>query len=161
MTNLAKLKIVFLSASVSIMASCGADTQRTAWSHFEKIPGGGWSPDDMVCFEPWPADSAEAAGSSYEMQLVFRYSTRCGLERLPAAVTVEDADRVISADTLVIANTPTDSTTVREKYGVREVTLTLGHDVRLTDGFSVSVSPLLDTGRTAGLLNVGLRLMRN
>ena len=44
---------------------------------------------------------------------------------------------------------------------MREVTAVLDPRVSLTDGYAVSVSPLLDPARTAGLLSVGIRLLRN
>lgn len=161
MTNPVTAKLVFIiAAAAAMLAACG-DTERTAYSHFEKIPGDGWRPDDVVAFEPWPLDSTEAAHCSYTMQLVMRFSARCPLESLPAAVSVEDADRVLRADTMVIATEAGGNTSVREKYGVREVTMTLDPELRLTDGYAVSISPLLDPDRTAGMLDVGIRLLRN
>ena len=76
-------------------------------------------------------------------------------------MTVEDADRTLRTDTLVIGPGGDGSVSVREKYGVREVTAVLDPRVSLTDGYAVSVSPLLDPARTAGLLSVGIRLLRN
>lgn len=162
MTNIIGKTLVFIVAAAAAVATAGCgDTERTAYSRFEKIPGEGWRPDDVVAFEPWPLDSLEAAGNTYTMQLVLRYSSRCRLERLPAAVTVEDADRTLRDDTLVIGPGGDGAVSVREKYGVREVTAVLDPNVSLTDGYAVSVSPLLDPARTAGLLSVGIRLLRN
>lgn len=168
MTNRARRQLVLLTAALllSVLAvSCGyRDDSYTVYSHFEKIGPDGWDPADIISFEPWPLDSAEAATSVYRMELVLRYSTRNSLDNLPLAVSIEDENGISHSDTIMAGSggkrKSAPEVTVRQQYGVREVTLPLQSEVRLTDGYAVNISPLIERSRTKGLLNVGIRLER-
>ena len=85
----------------TLATSCG-DYHRTAWSHFEDIDSGGWDPTDIILFEPWPADSAEAASSVYDIDLVLRSTLRSGFSRIPVVITIEDNEHTISTYTVII-----------------------------------------------------------
>lgn len=150
-----------LAAAVALVltAACGK-LDRTAYSHFEDIGGNGWDPAYVICFEPWPADSAEVSAERYDMELVTRSTMRKPLTRLPLAVTIEDADGTLRSDTIVIGDPKGPEMRLKERYGVRECTITLDENVRLTDGYSVSLSPLCEPSATSGLINVGIMLTR-
>lgn len=169
MTNRKCRQLVLqIAAVLSALAvcSCGNTDRplRPSYSHFERIPTDGWDPTDIIQFEPWPLDSTETANNVYRMDLVLRYSARNSLESLPLALTIEDGNGETITDTIVIGNGPAGvrkpTWHERTQYGVREVTAGLQEHVRLSDGYAVSISPLIERNNTVGLLNVGLMLTR-
>lgn len=143
---------------MQLSAACTAD-ETVAYSHFEEIPASGWDPVDILIFEPWPSDSAQAFRRSYRMDLVLRYSTRRHITMLPVALSIEDANGELRTDTLTLHPDSTDrSMSSRVRYGVHELRMTIDPSVRITDGYRVSLSPLSPRERNEGLLNVGLIL---
>lgn len=164
MTYLKCRQIKMLTAfilSALVLLSCGRiSNDRNRYIHFEQIDANGWSPEDFIIFQPWPEDSVSAGNSKYQIDLVLRYSSINQLESLPIAILIEDNERTIACDT-VIAGHETEVPGVfseKEQFGVREITLTIDRNVTLTDGFSVTLNPLLPQANTKGLLNVGLIL---
>lgn len=144
-----------------LVTACG-DSTRTAYSRFQDIGEAGWDPAGVLVFEPWPADSAEAATGRFKMELVMRYASRGIQSAIPVALTIEDENGVIRADTFAVGpGSPIAPALERKTFGVREWGITLDPDLRLTDGYAVTISTLAPRERTAGLLNVGLILKRN
>lgn len=163
MMNRRAWPFVWLTAMLSalLVDACGEST-RTAYSRFENIAKDGWDPADVLVFEPYPSDSTAAAPAGYEMTLVLRYSPRSNPMAVPVALMIEDETGVLRADTLAVGPGGSDvSYSERRTLGVREYALTLEPHLRLTDGYSVTISPLAPRERTAGLLNVGIILKRN
>lgn len=145
------------AAGFLLLAACGcSDARMPAYSHFEQIGAGGWDPLDLLVFEPWTADSADARLKAFDLDLVLRYSVRHPVSDLPVAVTVEDEDGVLRSDTIIVRYGQGGNVTSRLRYGVREAVVRLESNVRLRDGYAVSLSPVASRERTDGLLNVGL-----
>ena len=151
--------VLTLSVLSMLVAACG-DVDRTAYSHFEKIPSSGWDPADIIVFEPWPADSAEAAIQLYDMELVLRNTVRKPLARLPIALNIEDENGTLRSDTIIIGDPKGPQMRSKERYGVCETVLPLEKGLKLSEGFAVTVSPLSDAESSSGLLNIGIRLTR-
>lgn len=156
-------KFVYLLMTVvaiGMMAACGK-TSRTAYSHFEKIGSEGWDPADIISFEPFPADSSEAKSTRYRLELTVRYSTRRSIPDLPLAISTEDENGEISADTIRLKLfTPEGDPLGMGSNGVREQQIVIEENLRLTDGFAVNVSSLRPREDSRGLLNIGARLLR-
>lgn len=152
--------LIWISAALMLQlsAACTADNT-VAYSHFEEIPAEGWDPVDLLIFEPWPTDSAEAQHRDYSMDLVLRFSNRKHISLLPIALTIEDENGTLRADTLILRpDSAASGLSSRTQYGVREISLTLDSAVRLSHGYSVSLSPLTPPEASEGLLNIGLIL---
>lgn len=132
-------------------------TGLVSYSRFEKIGSEGWNPEDVISFEPTPADTAESRETHYEMELVLRYSLRSGERRIPIVVNVEDENGQISSDTVAALDPDWKE---KASYGVREISRVVSADMKLTDGYAVSVNPLAPREYSRGLLNVGLKLTR-
>ena len=92
------------------------------------------------------------------MDLVMRYSSRFRTADLPVALTIEDENGIVRADTIVIRPADSKNVETRQRYGVREMRMTLDPQLRLHDGFAVTVSPLAAREQTRGMLNVGIIL---
>lgn len=157
MTGLGQ-KVCAAAAAGFLMMACAAcsGTAKPAYSHFEQIGPDGWDPYDLIVFEPWTADSADAFSHYFDFDLVLRYSVRMPIADLHLAVTFEDEDGVVSTDTLKVCYGAGGNAGIKSRYGVREARIALGRDISLRDGYAVSVSPVAVRERTAGLLNVGL-----
>ncbi|MDE6007337.1 MAG: hypothetical protein K2G67_07270 [Muribaculaceae bacterium] len=146
------------AAAQVFMTSC-AYIDTPVWSQFHEIGAGGWSPEDIMVFEPESQDSTGFKGHCYDLKLIFRSSSRRQISELPIAVTIEDDEGLIKSDTIVLgARENKSQITSRSKFGVTETTLSLLTDSRVGEGFSVTVSPLLDSESNQGLLNVGLEM---
>lgn len=161
MTNPLSGANVFLSAAlVSLSLVACNDSTQVAYSHFEDIVTSGWDSADVVSFEPWPSDSLDAAKYAYNMELVFRWSVRKVDTDIPLVVSFENSNGVLKNDTIIL-NTNSSNKSVKEKYGIGETSLTLSSDLRLTEGYTISVYPLLEREYNRGLLNVGLVLKQD
>ena len=161
MTGDVKYISVFVAANslALISVSCaGSDTP--VYSHFEQIGSDGWDPCDMLVFEPWPADSADAVSASFDMELVLRYSMRHPVADLPVAVTVEDEEGTVRSDTVIVNSESRGNVDSKSRYGVREIIFPLAGGVRLTDGYMVTLTPVASREHTKGLLNVGIVMTR-
>lgn len=151
--------LVWLTVTLmALLSAACTDSDTVPYSHFEQVGSDGWDPLDILVFEPWPADSAAAAGSVYRMDLVMRYSSRFRTADLPLALTIEDENGIVRADTIVIKPADSKNVETRQRYGVREMRMTLDPQLRLHDGFAVTVSPLAAREQTKGMLNVGIIL---
>lgn len=147
---------VFAAGCLLLAAGGCSDDRMPAYSHFEQVGSEGWDPLDLLVFEPWTADSADARLSAFDIDLVLRYSERHPVSDLPVAVTVEDEEGVMRSDTIIVRYGQGGNVTSRLRYGVREAVVRLESNVRLRDGYAVSLSPVASRERTEGLLNVGL-----
>lgn len=134
--------------------SCGPDMP--VYSHFETVSPGGWTPDRMTIFEPWPADSAQASSGDFELRLCLRY-------RIPAP---KEAMLVVEQESLSMPERR-DTVTLRlldssghpsgqGSRGLFTVEHTLTPRLRLSEGYSVAIHPL-DTIYSA--TDIGLLLL--
>lgn len=139
----------------SLVMSC-MRSENVLYSHFEQIGAEGWDPLDMLVFEPQPTDTS--AATTYRMDIVVRHSSRFDIRNIPLAVMIENSEGVVRSDTIVISPDGDGRTEAKERYGVREIRLTLDSALRLSDGYAVTLSPIVERERTKGLLNVGLIL---
>lgn len=162
MTNRTLRFAVWIIVALTVLLGGACTTPDTvAYSHFEQIPTSGWDPVDVIIFEPWPMDSTEAAGSSYQMDMVLRYSARKALSQLPVALTIENEAGILRKDTMVLhTDSHPNGDTGRVMYGVREVTVPLERNLQLSEGYRISLSPLSPPETTEGLLNIGIILSR-
>lgn len=160
MNNHLPLRIVGLMAAflLGLLSAC-TPADAPAWSKFENIPGGGWSPERQISFNPWPADSTAARTHRYDVVLSVRFSRRHHLKSLPLAISVEDDRHQIALDTLSIPlAAPSGRPLGRESLGVCQVDTTLARNVALTEGYCVSLMPIMPAKHSEGILNVGLSL---
>ncbi len=132
-----------------------ADTP--AYLKFEEIPNDGWPQDYALEFTPCPDDSCGLAGENYQMTLILRTPARHTLSSLPLVVTYDDDKGTLAEDTIVLKPESKEMSKHRE-YGVCEYEITLRDKLRLSPGFTVTLTPLADETKSSGLLNVGLRL---
>ena len=153
--TLTRMCAVFTAGCLLLAAGGCSDARMPAYSHFEQIGTDGWDPLDLIVFEPWPVDSADARLSAFDVDLVLRYSVRLPVSDLPVAVTVEDEDGVLRSDTIIVRYGHEGNASSRLRYGVREAVVRLENNVRLRDGYAVSLSPVASRECTEGLLNVG------
>lgn len=147
--------VIFLPIALFFLSSC-VEIEHPAWSKFAEINSEGWDPVDILVFEPEPYDSLVPPGRRYDFDVVIRSSARSDIQKLPVAVCVEDEDHIIMSDTLVLFDPAGPSITSRRNYGVRESSFRLISGQKLSEGFSVSLSPLLDASASRGLLNIGI-----
>lgn len=154
------LTTVILGLALLLAAACG-EIGNTAYSQFYDIPKEGWMPTDVLVFEPATTDSAADFSVPVDVELVLRSSLRGAVRPLPLCVTVEEGDRQLSNDTLVIRPDAGGNVRRKEYPGVRETRVALRSGVRVTDGYSVSLSPLRETDEPEGLLTVGLVMTKS
>lgn len=147
--------VIILSITIFSLSSC-VEMERPAWSQFAEINSDGWDPVDILIFEPEPYDTLVPPGCRYDFDVVIRSSARSDIQKLPVAVCVEDEDHVIRTDTLVLFDPTGPAISSRRNYGVRESSFRLISGQRLSDGFSITLSPLLDASASRGLLNIGI-----
>lgn len=159
MTNIMRHMLVILTTIVimSTIQSCG-NTHRTAYSHFEQIGKDGWDPADVISYEPALADSTISKSQQFDMSLILRYSSRQMTPAIPLAITIEDEKGIVGSDTIIADSKSARFVKSRTRYGVREEIYSLGKNVQISDGYSVSVSPLSERSHSKGLINVGLIL---
>lgn len=160
-STLREIPLVLICATLITLwcGSCEAP-EKVAYSHFEQIPSSGWDPMNVLVFEPWPADSAEAANRTYNMDMVLRYTSRKPAFKFPMVMTIENDNGTVRSDTLMLSADSDKETKGKIHYGVREVTINLDKSVRLSDGYTVMLSPLSSPEYTEGLLNIGIMLIR-
>lgn len=149
------MRAVGMAAASMLLPGC-IDSHMPAWSKFAEVSSSGWDAADLIVFEPAPYDSTLPPETRYDFDLVLRTSTRNKIRRLPVAIEVEDANGSIESDTVVIWDPDGPKLTSKRTYGVNETKMTLLHGQRLTEGFSITLSPLSDASESRGLLNVGV-----
>lgn len=159
--NHARTGAAVLSAAILALTSSCVHIDAPAWSHFYEVGNDGWSPEDILVFEPISEDSTGFHAQSYDFTLILRSSTRHPIERLPVAVTAEDANGAIISDTIIIDSADKSRIDTRRSFGVTETTLTLMENERVGDGFLITVAPLLEADESRGLLNVGIEMREN
>ncbi|MCM1370164.1 MAG: gliding motility lipoprotein GldH [Candidatus Amulumruptor caecigallinarius] len=142
------------------LPSCG-DISSVAYSHFERIGSEGWDPADILIYEPWPADSAEASAHRYDIELVVRYSSRRRIKDLPLSIVREYENGRQEADTVVLRLFDSGGSPAGDgHYGVYELPSKVESGLRLCEGYSVSVTPLAERNESQGILSVGLLMLR-
>lgn len=145
------------AAILTSMTSC-IHIDTPAWSHFFKVGEEGWNPEDILVFEPESPDSTGFKNPGYDFTLILRSSSRSHIDRLPLAVCIEDNNDIIKTDTIMIESSASNGMVSRNTFGVTETTLDLISDIKVEDGFSITVSPLLNAENSKGLLNVGIEM---
>lgn len=145
---------------VLLLAGC-VDINRPDWVHYAEISGQGWNPEDVLIYEPVPADSLVPASTLYDFKVIMRSATRSNISELPVAVTVEDAEGVVRADTIIIGGSNGPHLESRKAYGVRETTFMLMKATPLKEGLSITLSPLADASNSKGLLNIGIEMRKS
>lgn len=148
---------IICAAILTSLSSC-VHIETPAWSHFFKVGEEGWNPEDMLVFEPQSPDSTGFKDPGYDFTLILRSSSRRPVDNLPLAICVEDNNGIIMSDTLMIGASPSDATVSRNTFGVTETTVDLLSDTKVDEGFSITVSPLLNAENSKGLLNVGIEM---
>ena len=156
--------VVILLFLFLLTGSCGR-LDRVEYSDFRDIEAEGWDPLRYLEFFPWPVDSTRAAYASYDLILYVRYTGRCTLRQLPLLVESESLAGIGSEkpDTLhvnVELYTAGGNKKGKGPYTIYEVLDTLARDIRVTPGYTVTISNLLDAGSTQGVRSVGLILSR-
>lgn len=145
---------------VAIVTLTGCDrTARTAYTHFEEIGAEGWDKSDPLIFEPWPKDSLEVATQFYDLDALVRYSRRASGE-FPMVVYVENAERTLSTDTVIVKLSDSSGRSVGKGAGVCTVTIPISRHTRLTEGYSITLHPLTSASHSKGVLNVGVIMTR-
>ncbi len=151
-----------LTAALAISCLTACDRQGApSYSHFEEIPSSGWDPLDVLTFYPTPADSTEPLHSRYDLTMVLRYAARHKIAALPIAVTVEDNNGILHADTLILRLSRAEgSPKAVTHYGVTELRLPLYQDERITDGYALTLESFSPKSHSEGVMNVGIIMER-
>lgn len=160
MTNRRRLRDVSILTTVVLTLSLAAcrEVNGTLYSQYADISPEGWQRNEILCFDPYPADSVWT-GSDVTLDLNLRYSSDTPMANLPVLVTVEDSERELRADTLRIVLFDTNGNPVTAKhYGICEYTVRLIDKTPLRPGLSVCLVPLAPQDASRGLLNVGITL---
>lgn len=153
---------ILSSLILALSVSCNRSSEETVYSQFQNISPEGWDPNEVIAFEPWPADSLVKQEDFYGLNLVVRYSSRHETGVFPMLIALENEDGLLRSDTIIINvnDTENKASSIREQYGIRELTLEIDSLLKLKDGFAVSLSPLTQKEKTKGLLNLGIILKR-
>ncbi len=155
-------KLTLLTAALAISGLAGCDRQDTPlYSHFEEIPPSGWNPLDVLVFCPTPIDSNESPQSRFDLTMVVRYAARHKINALPIAVTVDDNNGTLHADTIILRPSHAEGTNKAvTRYGVTELRLPLYKDERLTDGYALTFESFSPESHTKGVMNIGVVIER-
>lgn len=148
-----------------LLNSCGR-LETVEYSDFREISADGWNPAESLEFTPWPADSLRGHSHSYDIILCVRYSSRCLLRNLPLELETvslygKGSQRPDTMRFTIPLYTKNDRRKGKGPYDVYEVLDTLERGVRLSPGYTLSLTHDLDAASTSGLLNVGLLLTPN
>lgn len=138
------------------ISSCGSG-QEIRYSHFEHIGDTGLDPMHELVYTPWPADSALARTERYDMELIVRYSTRKPMVSLPMVIERECLDGELRSDTLELHTFDKNGEPLgKGRYGLHELRMALDSNVKLADGYTISLRSLLPAEYSRGLLDIGI-----
>lgn len=142
--------------------ACGKLTP-TVYSEFADIEGDGIPQNWEYTFSPVPFDSAEIAAGRFDMAIVVRYSNRCTSKSVifdVESISLEHAKP--DSVRITIPLFATDGTPLgKGNWGVYETADTLAKDIKLAEGYVVSLSSPLDKDATKGILDIGIKLSRS
>lgn len=152
---------IAIAAMLTAIASCsGGEEAIPSYNHFENLGDEGWKAQEMLIFEPWPADSAEAKEAVYNLDMTLRHAMRKTPSAMPLVVIIEDEERIVLTDTLII-NAADKTFKKTERYGVAEINVPIAKKLKLSEGMQVCLIPLLKTGQSRPYCNVGLTLKKS
>lgn len=141
-----------------LLCGCRSDTQ-PKWIHFENVDSNGWSREHPMTFMPYPEDSAEIRHSRYDIDLILRYGSRHPLKSVPMAIEFENDKGTLRVDTLSVALANQSGQHLGKfSNGIYTLEIPLAKAQTLSEGYSISLQPLMEAEHTRGLLNVGIRL---
>lgn len=148
--------------SALAMFSCGSKNKPTYERIvFERIGSSGWDPSHTVWFEPLLMDSSLVEGATYKIDLIFRFSERHETLPMPVVIEMETPESTLICDTLTLGLKDTKYRIEENRsYGVKELTVPIAGDLKLTSGFALGVHHLMRKDQTRGILNVGIRIYR-
>ena len=154
--------IISVAAMLLMMGSCENEPRRVVYTHFEEIGLDGWAPTDIIVFEPMPADSTLSPRQHFDLNLIVRYSKRsCRGEHIPLAVSYEDERGTLRQDTIDVGMQTPQAEEAKEMHGTYEVRIPLERSFTLSEGYAVTLTPLVAQDISKGILNIGLILSQS
>ncbi|MGN0238112.1 MAG: hypothetical protein ACI4AK_08545 [Lepagella sp.] len=154
--------IISVAALLLMMGSCENEPRRVVYTHFEEIGLRGWAPTDIIVFEPMPADSIMLSRQRYDLDMIVRYSKRiCRGEHIPLAVGYEDERGTLRQDTIDVGMQTPQAEEAKEMHGTYEVRIPLERAFTLSEGYAVTLTPLVAQDISKGILNIGLILSQS
>ncbi len=145
-----------------MMGSCENEPRRVVYTHFEDIGLQGWASTDIIVFEPMPADSTMSPRQQYDLDMIVRYSKRsCRGEHIPLAVSYEDERGTMRQDTIDVGMQTPQAEEAKEMHGTYEVRIPLERSFTLSEGYAVTLTPLVAQDISKGILNIGLILSQS
>lgn len=154
--------IISVAAMLLMMGSCENEPRRVVYTHFEEIGLDGWAPTDIIVFEPMPADSTLSPRQHFDLDLIVRYSKRsCRGEHIPLAVSYEDERGTLRQDTIDVGMQTPQAEEAKEMHGTYEVRIPLERSFTLSEGYAVTLTPLVAQDISKGILNIGLILSQS
>lgn len=154
--------IIILALSLTIILSGCREVDDVVYSEFSIIDPDGWDPVETLEFSSFPADSATFDNTLYDLRIMVRYDRSFSNRIIPLFVEQTVDGNVIERDSvsLVLYDDKGDPTG-KGSLGVFERFTILEHDMPLKEGYSVTLSPLLNKQDSKGILNVGVSLKRS
>lgn len=143
------------------ITSCGKLTP-VVYSEFVNIGDKGIPQYWDYTFSPVPFDSTELELGHYDVILIVRYSNKCvsrsvifDIESFSITQSHPDSTRV------EIPLFKTDGVPVgKGNFGVFEITDTLSRDIKLPEGYVISISTPIPEEETKGIIDIGIKLSR-
>ncbi len=157
MKGIRLIGIISGAALLLMMGSCQNEPRRVVYTHFEEIGLDGWASTDIIVFEPMPADSILSPGQHYNLDMIVRYNKRsCRGVHIPLAVSYEDERGTLRQDTIDVGMQTPQAEEVKEMPGTYEVRIPLERAFTLSEGYAVTLTPLVAQDISKGILNIGL-----
>lgn len=156
------IHIIIFTISGILFSLCSCRrVNDVVWSQYQDIPETGWDYINVLGFSPWPTDSINGPDDRYTLTMNIRFPAGFEERTISIIARAEDDNKELFSDTLSLPILPPPTQpTGRGGYAIYESIDTIASGLKLTPGFFVELQSLSPQKLTAGILNVGISLVK-
>ncbi len=154
------ITLVFILSFLAITNVSCLHTENIVYSEFRNIGEEGIPEDWEYEFSPFPSDSSMAINGRFDLILAIRYTEECKAREV--AMNIEEfslgQERPDTLNATLQLFNEFEEPLGKGIYTVYEITDTIRRNIKIVDGYSVSVSSPVPMEKTKGINAIGIIL---